>query len=41
MTTTTGSDLAVLRARTASALADRLPAHIARLDWRLDQLAEF
>jgi phenylacetate-CoA ligase len=41
MTTTTGSDLAVLRARTAQLLIDRLPAHIARLDWHPDQLAEF
>jgi len=41
MITTTSSDLALLRARMASALADRLPAHIARLDWRPDQLAEF
>ena len=41
MTTTTSSDLAALRARTASALGDRLPAHIARLDWGPDQLAEF
>ncbi len=41
MTTTTSSDLAALRARIASALGDRLPAHIARLDWRPDQLGEF
>ena len=41
MITTTSSDLAALRARIASALGDRLPAHIARLDWRPDQLAEF
>ena len=41
MTTTTSSDLAALRARIASALGDRLPAHIARLDWRPDQLTEF
>jgi phenylacetate-CoA ligase len=41
MTTTTSSDLAALRARMAPALADRLPAHIARLDWRPDQLAGF
>ena len=41
MTTTTSSGLAALQAWFASALADRLPAHIARLDWRPDQLAEF
>jgi phenylacetate-coenzyme A ligase PaaK-like adenylate-forming protein len=41
MTTTTSSGLAALRAWFAPALADRLPAHIARLDWRPDQLAEF
>ena len=41
MTTTTSFDLAALRARIAPLLADRLPAHIARLDWRADQLAEF
>ena len=41
MTTTTSSDLAALRARIKTALDDRLPAHIARLDWRPDQLAEF
>ena len=41
MITTTSSGLAALRAWSASALADRLPAHIARLDWRPDQLAEF
>jgi phenylacetate-CoA ligase len=41
MTTTTSSGLAALQAWSASALADRLPAHIARLDWRPDQLAEF
>jgi phenylacetate-CoA ligase len=41
MITNTSSDLAALRARTASALGDRLPAHIARLDWRPDQLGEF
>jgi phenylacetate-CoA ligase len=41
MTTTTSSDLAALRTRTALALADRLPAHIARLDWRPNQLGEF
>jgi phenylacetate-coenzyme A ligase PaaK-like adenylate-forming protein len=40
MTTTTRSGLAALRAWFTSALADRLPAHIARLDWRPDQLAE-
>ena len=41
MITATSSDLAALRARTASGLGDRLPAHIARLDWRPDQLGEF
>ena len=41
MTTTTSSGLAALQAWSAAALADRLPAHIARLDWRPDQLAEF
>jgi phenylacetate-coenzyme A ligase PaaK-like adenylate-forming protein len=41
MTTTTSSGLAALRAWSASALADRLPAHIARLGWRPAQLAEF
>jgi phenylacetate-CoA ligase len=41
MTTTTSSDLPALQAWFASALTDRLPAHIARLDWRPDQLAEF
>ena len=41
MTTTTSSSLAALRAWAALALADRLPAHIARLGWRPDQLAEF
>jgi phenylacetate-CoA ligase len=41
MTTATGSDLALLRARIAPLLVDRLPAHIARLDWHPDQLAEF
>ena len=40
-TTNTSSGLAALRAWFASALADRLAAHIARLDWRPDQLAEF
>ena len=40
-TTNTGSGLAALRAWFAPALADRLAAHIARLDWRPDQLAEF
>jgi phenylacetate-CoA ligase len=38
---TTSSGLAALQAWSAAALADRLPAHIARLDWRPDQLAEF
>jgi phenylacetate-CoA ligase len=41
MITTTSSDLAALRDRTASALDDRLPVHIARLGWRPDQLDEF
>jgi phenylacetate-CoA ligase len=41
MTMTATSDLAALRARTAQLLTDRLPAHIARLDWHPDQLAEF
>jgi hypothetical protein len=40
-TTNTSSGLAALRAWFAPALADRLAAHIARLDWRPDQLAEF
>jgi phenylacetate-CoA ligase len=40
MITTTSPDLATIRARVSS-LSDRLPAHIARLDWRPDQLAEF
>ena len=41
MTTTTSSDLAALQARTAQAVGDRLPAHIARLNWRPHQLGEF
>jgi phenylacetate-CoA ligase len=41
MITTTSSDLAALRARFAPALGDRLPKHIARLDWRQDQLSDF
>jgi phenylacetate-coenzyme A ligase PaaK-like adenylate-forming protein len=41
MTMTATSDLAELRARTAQLLTDRLPAHIARLDWHPDQLAQF
>jgi phenylacetate-CoA ligase len=40
MSTTTSSDLTALRDRCAPALASRLPAHIARLDWRSAQLAE-
>ncbi|HEY7259986.1 MAG TPA: hypothetical protein VH589_00690 [Trebonia sp.] len=41
MTTTTSSGLATLQPWFARALADRLPAHIGRLDWRPDQLAEY
>jgi len=41
MRTTTSSGLAALQAWFAPALADRLPAHIGRLDWRSDRLAEF
>lgn len=40
MTTTTSSGLAAIRARLMPALSDRLPAHIARLDWRPEELAE-
>jgi phenylacetate-CoA ligase len=40
MNTTTSSDLPALRARIAPVLEDRLPAHIARLDRRPDQLAQ-
>ena len=40
-TTNTSSGLAALRAWFAPALADCLAAHVARLDWRPDQLAEF
>jgi phenylacetate-coenzyme A ligase PaaK-like adenylate-forming protein len=41
MTTTVSPDLLAIRARTGPALSKRLPAHIARLDWRPDQLAGF
>jgi phenylacetate-CoA ligase len=41
MTMTATSDLAALQARTAQLLTDRLPAHMARLDWHPDQLAKF
>src|SRR4051794_40073624 len=38
--TTTASDLDVLRARVAEELAGRLPRHIERLSWDADRLAD-